>query len=101
MKNLKRTSVFILSLFIITIISCNDEPLEGQFDSGGGGGEAASCVDATNNLADATVAFNAVTPTDANYTAVCNDYSNALQDVLDVCGDSTGAIQALIDGLDC
>jgi len=105
MKNLKRTSVFILSFLIITVMSCNDEPLEGQFDTSGGGngggGSAASCVDATNNVADATAAFNAVTPADANYTAVCNDYSNALQDFLDVCGDSTGAIQALIDGLDC
>lgn len=101
MKNLKSTTVFILSLFIILIISCNDEPLEGQFDTGGGGGEVTNCVDATSNLADATLAFDAVTPADANYTAVCNDYSNALQDVLDLCGDSTGTIQALIDGLDC
>lgn len=103
MKNLKRTSVFILSLLIFTFVSCNDEPLEGQFDTGGGGGGdgATTCAQATDNVADATAAYSEVIPTDANYTAVCNDYLAALQDFLNLCGDSSGIIQSIIDGLDC
>ncbi|MFD2824756.1 hypothetical protein ACFS5M_13825 [Lacinutrix iliipiscaria] len=103
MKNLKLVSVFFLSFFLFTITSCDNEPLEGEFatDDGSGGGGASTCAEATTNVANATAAYSTVSPTDSNFTEVCNEYLAALQDFLDLCGDTTGAIQATIDSLDC
>lgn len=102
MKSLKFASVFILSLLVFTMTSCDDEPLEGQFDTGGGGGGGdMSCAEATDNVATATTAFFDVTPADPNYTMVCNNYMTALQNFITACGDSSGGAQAIIDSLDC
>ena len=102
MKRFKLVSLIFLSLFAFTISSCDDEPLEVDFPTGGGGGGSdTTCTDATNDVADATVAFGTVTPADDNYTSVCNDYLTALQNFINACGDPTGDVQAVIDGLDC
>jgi hypothetical protein len=111
MKNIKFFTVFILAFAMFSMTSCDDEPLEGEFSSGtgngggngngGGSGGASNCVQATNNVADATSAYNQVTSSDPNYTTVCNDYSDALQDFINLCGDSTGVVQTIIDSLDC
>lgn len=59
-----------------------------------------SCEDATMATAEAAEAFS--TATSENYVARCNAYRQALENQIDACGDSTGVLQALIDGLgDC
>ena len=104
MKHIKYVTIIFISLFAFTLSSCDDEPLEGDFPTGGGGGGGGgdtTCVDATNEVADATVAFGAVDPSDANYSSVCNDYLTALQNFINACGDPTGDVQTIIDALDC
>ena len=90
----------LLSFFILlTAFTCENEPLEGDFVTDDGP-NATSCVDAIQNTADAANAFVQATPT--NYSQLCNAYVSALEDQLAFCGDDTGAIQTLIDGLgDC
>lgn len=61
-----------------------------------------TCQQATANLSTATTNFSEVMPGDDQYSARCNAYKAALQEALTACGDTTGAFQALIDGLgDC
>lgn len=60
------------------------------------------CVAAQANTATALQNFNAVTEADANYESICNTYKNVLQAQITACGDETGSIQTIIDGLgDC
>ncbi|MDO6597538.1 hypothetical protein Q4512_11480 [Oceanihabitans sp. 2_MG-2023] len=99
MKNLKIASVFILSLFMLVVLSCNDEPLEGDFVTDGGGD--VTCVEATQTLSTASAAYGTTPTDDANYAVVCNAYAAALQDVITACGDDTGGIQTLLDALNC
>jgi hypothetical protein len=100
MKSLKITSIFILSIFFFTMISCDDEPLEGEFLTDDGGSEL-SCVQATQNLANASATYGTTSAGDANYTVICNAYAVALQDMINACGDDTGGIQTILDALDC
>lgn len=61
-----------------------------------------SCQQATTNLATATTSFSEVVPGDAQYAQFCNAYRTALQDALSSCGDTTGTLQGIMDGLgDC
>ncbi|WP_452233106.1 hypothetical protein [Lacinutrix sp. MEBiC02595] len=99
MKSLKIASIFILSLFVFTITSCDDEPLEGEFTTDGGG--AVTCVEATQNLATASATYGTTPTDDVNYAVVCNAYAVALQNMIDACGDESGAIQTLLEALDC
>lgn len=100
MKSLKIASIFIVSLFAFTFVSCDDEPLEGDFATGNEETEL-TCVEATQNLSEISQTY-ATTPTDdANYAVICNAYAEALQDMIDSCGDNTGAIQTLLDSLNC
>lgn len=100
MKSFKIVSIFILSLFVFTITSCDDEPLEGEFvtDDGGSG---VTCVQATQNLATASATYGTTATDDASYSVVCNAYAVALQNMIDACGDDTGAIQTLLESLGC
>lgn len=100
MKSLKIASIFILSLFVFTITSCDDEPLDGEFITDDEGG-AVTCVEATQNLAAASATYGTTATDDVNYAVVCNAYAVALQNMIDVCGDSTGGIQNLLDTIDC
>lgn len=85
----------VLAILIVTV-SCNIEPFEGEIPESSG----LSCLDAIQNTASAT--SNLVTATETNYTNVCNDYKDALQDQISACGDTGGTIQAVIDSLgDC
>ncbi len=58
MKSLKLVSVFVLSLFLTISLSCEHYQFEGNPPDDGGG--TGTCVEATNNVADATAAYNAV-----------------------------------------
>ena len=58
-----------------------------------------TCEEASIAVATAAQAFEDATA--ENYVDLCNDYKDALQDEIAVCGDPTGDLQDMIDGLDC
>ena len=60
-----------------------------------------SCDEAVAATATAAELYNATNPSDANFATVCNGYKNALMDQQVACGDDTGILQGIIDGLDC
>ncbi len=60
------------------------------------------CDIATANADMAEIVFNGTPNTDPQYPTACNDYKSALQIKITECGDPTGSIQTIIDGLgDC
>lgn len=64
--------------------------------------EQPTCQQVTIALATASTNFSEVAQGDDQYTARCNEYRTALLAAIEFCGDSTGAFQAIIDGLgDC
>ncbi|MDT0559677.1 DUF6252 family protein [Ichthyenterobacterium sp. W332] len=63
-------------------------------------GNQNACLQATQALNTAQQTFNS-TATDApEYPDACSAYKNALQDAIDACGDTSGALQAIFDALD-
>lgn len=60
-----------------------------------------SCDEAVAATATAAELYNATNPSDANFATVCNGYKNALMDQQVACGDDTGILQGIIDGLIC
>lgn len=58
-----------------------------------------TCEEATEATIEAAEAY--ATATDENFVARCNAYRNALEDQIEACGDDTGVLQDIIDGLDC
>lgn len=65
------------------------------------GGDIMSCDEAVTASATAMQAYQAASPTDANYVVVCNNYKEALMDQQVACGDDTGVLQGMIDALTC
>lgn len=57
------------------------------------------CEYAQDNTANALALYNAATI--GNYIELCNNYSFYLGEQIQFCGDEDGAIQAIIDGLNC
>lgn len=57
------------------------------------------CQYAVQNRNTAQAAFEAATI--GNYVEACNNYSFYLQQLIDLCGDEDGSIQADLDALDC
>lgn len=106
MKKLHYLLLFIL-MAAVTVVSCEDEQLEGVFSATGDGSEpgepdpdSETCQIAFETMQTAQAAFAAAT--DANYTQVCSTYSIALQATIQLCGDSSGALQATLTSLgDC
>jgi hypothetical protein len=61
-----------------------------------------SCLQATQQVAIALSAFNATDSSMPEYPGICNTYKDALNAQIASCGDSSGALQALVDSLgDC
>ncbi|WP_299885633.1 hypothetical protein [uncultured Lacinutrix sp.] len=57
-----------------------------------------ACADATTLVSQAETAYN----NDTSNVDLCNAYKSTLQNQINACGDSTGEIQTIIDGLgDC
>lgn len=89
------------------LVSCEDEQLEGVFSSTGDGSDpgepdpdSATCQTAFDALQTAQAVF--ATATDANYTQVCSAYATALEQTIQLCGDSSGALEATLTSLgDC
>ena len=85
MKSIKFFSSLVLLTFVLACSSDSDS--------------APSCEDAVSaTLASAQAFENA---TDENFPELCEAYKEALQDQITACGDVTGDLQAIIDGLDC
>lgn len=61
-----------------------------------------SCLQATQQVAIALSAFNNTDSSMPEYSDICNAYKDALNAQIVSCGDSSGALQALVDSLgDC
>ncbi len=95
---------FFLCLSAAFLVSCENEQLEGEFSATGDGSvigspdpSSATCQEAFEVLTVAQVNF--ATATEANYANACGAYSAALQAVIELCGDSSGALQTTLTGL--
>ena len=89
MRKLKLISAALL--LCLTIAGCESDDDNNNNDM--------TCEEATTASVAAGLAFTAAT--DENYVQLCNDYRDALEDQIDVCGDESGDLQDIIDGLDC
>lgn len=58
-----------------------------------------SCLQATQQVAIALSAFNATDASMPEYPDICNAYKNALNTQIAACGDSSGALQSIVDSL--
>ena len=58
-----------------------------------------SCLQATQQANIAFSAFNLTDTSMTNYTELCNTYKLALINKINICGDSDGSQQAIVDGL--
>ena len=90
MKKLKLiTAALVLGMTVLSCSSDEDNPTPDM-----------SCSAASANTAIAAQAFSDAT--DENYVGKCTAYKAALQAQITACGDSSGALQLMIDGLgDC
>ncbi|MCK8482126.1 hypothetical protein [Psychroserpens algicola] len=66
------------------------------------GDDGLSCSEATQNTVTALTNFTNSESEPGSYEDLCNAYKLALQQQKEACGDSSGTIQSIIDGLgDC
>ncbi|WP_040278605.1 WD40/YVTN/BNR-like repeat-containing protein [Psychroserpens damuponensis] len=92
---MKKIITLLLFTVALTFVSCEDEPLEGDFETGG-----TTCEVAIANTAQAALNFLGVN--DDNYTQLCSAYSTALQAQITACGDPDGSLQLALNALgDC
>jgi hypothetical protein len=92
---MKRLITLLTCLVVFMFVSCEDEPLEGDFTTG-----ATTCEQAILNTTDAALNFLAVNVD--TYTQLCSAYRNALEAQIQACGDPDGSLQVAVDALgDC
>ena len=85
---------FLISIFVLlTAFTCENEPLEGDFNEQ----TEMSCEIAALNTQNAALAFLEVT--EDTYTELCIAYRNALQAQIQFCGDPDGTLQTQIESL--
>lgn len=85
---------FLISIFVLlTAFTCENEPLEGDFETE----NEQSCTIAQQNTQNAALAFLEVT--EDTYTELCVAYRNALQIQIQFCGDPDGTLQTQINSL--
>lgn len=89
MKKLKVIAAALL--FGMTMFSCSNDDNDDNNDL--------TCDDAQENTLAAAEAYG--TATAETQVAKCIAYKAALEAQIDVCGDASGALQLMIDGLDC
>lgn len=77
---------------LLTAGTCENEPLEGEFDTGGTTCEAAILV-----TAEAALDFLSVNAD--TYTQLCITYRSALVGQINACGDPDGSLQLAVDAL--
>lgn len=96
---MKKISVLISIFVLLTAFTCENEPLEGDFQTDPPD-ENTACDTAIQNSADAATAFEGAT--DSNYMSLCVAYKAAIQAQIGACGDTDGLLQAVSDSLgDC
>ncbi|AWH74629.1 hypothetical protein DCS32_10815 [Dokdonia sp. Dokd-P16] len=91
----------------VTVVSCDDEPLEGVFSVTGDGSDPSepdpdseTCQLAFDTFVAAQAAFSSAT--EANYSQACGAYATAIQATIQLCGDASGTLQATLTSLgDC
>ena len=106
MKKLHVLFLFIM-MVAVTVISCDNEPLEGVFSVTGDGSDPSepdpdseTCQIAFDTLTAAQAAFS--TATEEGYAQACATYAIALQATIELCGDTSGELQATLTNLgDC
>ncbi|MDE0599989.1 MAG: hypothetical protein OSB51_12560 [Dokdonia donghaensis] len=106
MKKLHYLLLFIM-LASVTVISCDDEQLEGEFSVTGDGSEPGetdpdsdTCETAFDVLQTSQAVF--ASSSEANYTQACTTYALALEATIEICGDSSGELQSILTTLgDC
>jgi hypothetical protein len=92
---MKKLFALLICTAVLTFISCENEPLEGDFVTGG-----TTCETAMANTAQAALNFIGVN--DDNYMQLCIAYRSALQAQIQACGDTDGSLQAAVNALgDC
>ena len=92
MKMMKLKLIIATVLVSVGLLSCSGDDNNGSVDT--------SCEDATTATASAAQAYN--NATDAEMAAKCVAYKVALEAQIAACGDTSGALQLIIDGLgDC
>ncbi|MEH6537468.1 MAG: hypothetical protein V7719_13805 [Psychroserpens sp.] len=92
---MKKIFTLLMCTVVLAFVSCDDEPLEGDFVTGG-----TTCEEATINTAQAALNFLGVN--DDNFGQICAAYRNALEAQIQACGDEDGTLQAAVDALgDC
>ena len=95
---MKKLFGLLTCLILLTAFTCDDEPLDSDFDINPD--PNLSCEAALLNTANAALSF--ASATEDNYTALCTAYKTALQAQSLACGDEDGNIQTAIDALgDC
>jgi len=93
---MKKISYLLLLFVLLTAFTCENEPLEGEFEEQ----NEISCEAAAQNTQNAALAFLEVT--NETYSQLCIAYKNALQIQIEFCGDPEGILQTQIDSLgDC
>lgn len=85
MKSIKFFSSLLLLTFALACSSSSDSP--------------PNCESLASATAAAQTAYQAATP--SNLVALCNAYKTALQNEIDGCGDESGDLQNIINGLNC
>ena len=90
---MKKISLLLGLLILLSAFTCENEPLEGDFTVD----NQVSCEQAAINTQNAALAFLQVN--EDNYTQLCTAYRNALQAQIQFCGDPDGILQTQIDSL--
>lgn len=95
LNSMKKLSTLCCLFVLLCAFTCEDEPLEDDFITGG-----TTCEEAT--LATVEAALNFISVNEDTYTQLCIAYRNALEAQIMACGDEDGSLQATVDALgDC
>lgn len=94
LKKMKKLQLLITAVLVgMTMLACSE-------DNNNNNDSDLTCEDATAQTAVAADAYADATP--ANYNEKCVAYKAALEAQIVACGDASGALQLMIDGLgDC
>ena len=83
---MKRFLMLLVTVFLCTAFTCDNEPLEGEFVSE----EQAGCDIAIQNLANAAIAFSQAT--EATFEQLCLEYKAAIQNQIERSDDPDGTL---------
>ncbi|AEE18262.1 hypothetical protein JM84_1408 [Dokdonia sp. Hel_I_63] len=106
MKKLHVLFLFIM-MVAVTVVSCDDEPLEGVFSVTGDGSDP---IEVDSDSEECQIAFETLTAAQAafsvasneGYAQACTTYAIALEATIQLCGDASGTFQAALTSLgDC